>query len=251
MWISTLKPYGDLISAIGALLLFFSWLVTNTLGEQFKSVKNSYDNANATWRLHSRLDSIDSSIQSVSGVLVYVLQDLAQLRFESLSRPDQDKDRATYKSNDLIRRLAAIEASARQIDWGSAFCALTLEQSAVDKSRGNWVTSLQESCRSIDLLKEQKDQIIARARTSLRSVDNSSAEQGIQTADDELRPLIDEFGSLLQLAVKASNERRRELQVALHKAEARAKLAKRFAIGFYVLGSIIVLAGTAVGKFVH
>ena len=70
-------------------------------------------------------------------------------------------------------------------------------------------------------------------------------------ARDELGPLIDEFGSLLQLVVKASNERQEELKVALRKAETRPKLAKRFAVGFYFIGSIMVLIGTTVGKFVH
>lgn len=251
MWISTLKPYGDLISAIGALLLFFSWLATNTFGEQFKSAKDSYEKANGTLRLHQKLDSIYSSIQSVGGSAVYMLKDLAQLRFENLSPRDRDKDRATYEANDLIWRFAATETNARQIDWGSAFCALTLEQSAIDKDQGNWATSLREACRSIDLLREQKDQIIARASAALRSDDNSSAELKFQIAQDELRPLMDEFGSLLQLVVKASNTRQEELQVALHKAAARAELAKRVAVGFYVIGSIMVLAGTAIGKFVH
>ncbi len=251
MWISAFKPYGDLISAMGALLLFFSWLVTNTLGERFKSVKDSYDNANATSRLYRKLDAIHSSTQSSQGVAVYILQDLEKLLFENLSPDDKDKDRGTYERNDLIRYLASTEANARQIDWGSAFCALTLEQSVIEKNQGDWAISLQENCRKIDRLRGRKDQIIARAGAALRSGDNLSAKQGVEMARDELGPLIDEFGSLLQLVVKASNERQEELKVALRKAETRPKLAKRFAVGFYFIGSIMVLIGTTVGKFVH
>lgn len=251
MWISTIKPYGDLIAAVGALLLFFSWLATNILGERLKSVKDSYLNANATWRLHTKLDEIHASVQGVEGDAIYMQRDLAQLRFDNLSPRDQEHDRAWYKRNDLIRDFATTQINALQIDHGSAFCALMLEQSSIDKSRGDWTVSLQENCHAIDLLKQRKDQVIARASSALKSDDNSSVEQGIETARNELGPLINEFASLVQLAVKAGNERLEELQGALRKAEARARLANRFAVGFYVIGSIMVLAGTVISKLLN
>lgn len=171
MWISALKPYGDLISAIGALLVFFSWLATNILGERYKSAKDSYRDANSTWRLHWRLDSINTSVEDAAGLTVNTLKNLEELSLQDL--PQQNDGQREWHESDLRHwELASTEMNARQIDRGEQFCWLFLERSAIDKSKSSHVISLQENCRAISLLKKEKDKVIARASAAVRSDPN-------------------------------------------------------------------------------
>jgi hypothetical protein len=250
MWISALEPYGDLISAIGALLVFFSWLATNILGERYRSAKDSYRDANSTWRLHWKLDSINTSVVDVAALTFDVLKNLEDLNLRDLPQQN-DGQREWHESNLRHWELASTEINARQIDRGQEFCWLFLERSAVDKSKSSHVISLRENCREISLLKEEKDKVIARANAAVRSDEESSPQEDIGQVYNELRSIIDRFRPLMESAVKSSNERLRELEAALHAAATRTIIVKRFSVAFYIIGSILIIAGTVLSKLVH
>jgi hypothetical protein len=64
--LAAIKPFGDLFSICGALLIFFSWLVTSTLGDRFKAAKAAYETAGDKRRLYRTLDTIVQGIEGVS-----------------------------------------------------------------------------------------------------------------------------------------------------------------------------------------
>ena len=62
---------AGLISVIGALIIFFSWTITNTLGQRYTRLKQSVEAAESTFRLYTALHELRDSLSSVAMEAVY------------------------------------------------------------------------------------------------------------------------------------------------------------------------------------
>src|SRR5438046_10649475 len=57
---------GGLISTLGALIIFFSWVVTNTLGQKYGRVKSSVESGQSTFRLYTTFNELRGSLNSLA-----------------------------------------------------------------------------------------------------------------------------------------------------------------------------------------
>src|SRR4051812_16500866 len=62
---------SGLVSVLGALIIFFSWSITNTLGQRYARLKQSVEAGDATFRLYTSLHELRDSLNSVIMETVY------------------------------------------------------------------------------------------------------------------------------------------------------------------------------------
>jgi hypothetical protein len=114
---------AGLISVTGALIIFFSWTVTNALGQQYSRLKQSVETAESTFRLYTTLHELRDSLNSVAMETVYA-REAAELDSQgSLDRPPSEVA-------DLRREYSHTRMSAHQIRELMDFAAQTLDFSS-------------------------------------------------------------------------------------------------------------------------
>lgn len=251
----TLKPYGELLSVLGALLLFFSWIMTNLVAEQFKSAKAAYETAAEKRVIRQLLTELKGDVESVAAEAINARLSLVELELRSDPQNSNLETREWYEHRNLILRLASTGLNARQIDHGNNFCNLTIEHSLVGEEQSAAQAKLGDACTDISRLKSKKDQLIERMEFNVQSYNTKSTplktvEERHSMLRSEYRSLLEPFLGMLQKAVEASNEREDELRDELERAKSRNTTAKRVAVLLYVSGSVVVLAGASLSKLV-
>jgi chromosome segregation ATPase len=128
-------------------------------------------------------------------------------------------------------------------------CQLTLQESKTGGDDSEWANTLEQLTQEMISLREEKERILRKAEDLYRRRLHPQEQlTEIHEVLNPLRELIDQFGPLLGRAVDAANGRIGELRLELERIEAQAGWARRSAVGLYILGSILVLAGTALSK---
>lgn len=103
-----LVDHAGLISVAGALIIFFSWTVTNTVGQQYSRLKQSVEAADTTFRLYTTLHEPRDSIHSVAMETVYTREAVKRGLESSL-------DRQPSEVADLRRQYSHAQMAAHQI----------------------------------------------------------------------------------------------------------------------------------------
>lgn len=253
--LEALKPYGDLVSVLGALLLFFSWITTNLVAEKFKSAKAAYEAAAEKRVIRQMLTELKGDVESVAAEAINARLSLVELELRSDPQSSDLERREWYGHRNLILRLASTGLNARQIDYGNNFCNLTIEHSLVGEEQSTAQAKLGEACSDISRLKSMKDQLIERMEINLQSYNTENTalkiiEDRHSALRGEYRSLLEPFPSMLKKAVDASNEREDELREELERASGSNAAAKRVAVLLYVSGSVMVLSGQVLSKLV-
>ncbi len=251
--LQAIKPYGELLSVLGALVLFFSWITTNLIAEQFKSAKLAFEAA-ADKRVNQQLlMDLKGDVESVAAEAINARLSLIDLELRSDPNSGEPAKQEWYEHRALNLQLASTRLNARQIDHGNNFCNLTIEHSLVGEEQSDAQMKLGEACSSIHSLKSKKDQLVERMEINVQSYNSQNVavevvEERHSALEDEYRILLEPFGGFLQSAVDASNERGEELRSELERARKKDSAAKRVALIFYVSGSVMALAGAALSK---
>jgi hypothetical protein len=94
-------------------------------------------------------------------------------------------------------------------------------------------------------LRRAKDDIFSKADQARRAGKESSS------ALEGLRTVISAFGPQLEIAVTSVNNIADSRQAEVRRIARQADLSRRAALVLYVLGTALVLAGTALTKFVN
>jgi hypothetical protein len=239
------RAHSGLVSISGALVIFFSWVITNTLGQRYNAIKSTTESAQATFRLYTTLHEQRNQLNS--------------LAMEVIQRNDAGSDATMFSAGparDHERMIAVKQFNmdvlvAHQVNELMDF---TVETNALSRSAG---TSTRASDQIVQVLKEvdpiyQKlhelrktaEQVIADPNSPLQEV-KSTTEAYRTYLRSEAVPKVP---GLYERIVDASNIRRREAEAELKSAKTKAERAAKFAIGVYVFGSLLALAGQAIEK---
>ena len=241
-----LTANAGVLSVLGALIIFFSWAVTNTLGQRYARMKQSAETAESTFRLYTTLHELRASLNSVAAEAVYTREAAEQ-------GIGKHRELAGVEAEifHLRRRYRNSRLSAHQIKELMDFASQTRDFS-------NGVASNTETAERVRTLSDEIYQIYR----SVHELD-LAAETAIGTPKPALAPLriaVDGYAAavseavnskvptLFQQIVAASNHRRDEGREQLARTKQYSEFAARIALVLYVVGSILALGGQYLDK---
>lgn len=241
---------GDVISVCGLLMIFFSWITTNLLGERLKAAKAAYEEGKRNRRLFGTLNQLGQSVEDVAAQTVELERSLLGLASEVASRSGWSDLAEGAKARTLVLEIGSMRLSARQIDWGARFCATALEEANALAQSSPALLKLRETEAAIVELRDRKQALLAEV-DGLYSGGQLRAPPGWHRLNEKravLAAIIAPFGPLLHAAVEASNQRSEELRSAMDGARRRVKLATSVALILYLLGTVATIGGSALDK---
>jgi hypothetical protein len=256
MKIIDVQPYGVLLSTCGALLIFFSWLATNTLGERFKKAKTAYETARDKRYLYRTLNEIQGSNRGVAAQVINLHLDCQRLAASLDPRRDEQAVRDRYEHDELRLQLVSTSINAGQIDQANSRFNIDFDQPDPNTKSSLPHKQLLESCAKIRGLLNEKNAVVKQMWANLAR-HTPSGKVSLQDVIKEHRRLgdaytaiLEPFGPLLEAAVDATNARENELRKEYSKAKARSTKASQVSIYLYIVGTALVLLGTVLDKLV-
>jgi predicted nuclease with TOPRIM domain len=257
MTLADLHPYGNLLASCGALLIFFSWLATNTLGEKFKRAETEFETAREKQHLYHTLDDIQASARGLAGQVGNLHRDCQRLAASLDPWRDEQAVRDQQAYDELRLDLVSTIVNADQIDRGKSFVDIVLDrQDPSTKTSVSHKQILEISAKLSDLLKEKKA-VVEQMQANLAryapsgAVSMEDVRNEHRRLNETYRVILQPFGPLLQTAADATNARERELRTEYSKAKSRSTKANRASIFLYIIGTALVLIGTALDKLVQ
>jgi len=243
-FLSRLTENAGLITVVGALILFFSWVVTNTFGVRYTRLKQSVENAESTFRLYQTLHGLRDQMNSLALEVVQRRDTPDASRFRSGQTGNIEVDAAREKF-DLTR------LSAHQIKELNDFTGEMSEFSRAvgsDTPASRDVTRLAVEVSELSKNVREKERLVEELSLNV-SADPSQVRSAIDDYVNYVRSTaIPEMPKLFPEAVEASNVRRAEGAEQLARAKANAQRANRTATILYVLGTLLVLGGQYLDK---
>ncbi len=239
---SWLSANAGVLSVLGALVIFFSWTVTNTLGQRYARLKQSVETAESTSRLYLTLHELRDSLNSAA-------MDAVSAR-EAAER-NHDGESPEDKVIRLRREYSRARLYAHQVNELMAFASLTLDFSADLKNDT-------ETARRIKGLNDEIYGLYSQARDRDRAVEKVNAMSRPEVAT--LRPAVEEYvrfvyedaaprvAGLYEAIVDASNARHAEGRVELARLKRKDTWVRRGAWVLYVAGSLLALSGQYLDK---
>jgi chromosome segregation ATPase len=168
--LTTLKPWAELISIAGAALLFFSWVVSNTLQQRYQAAKASVERAQSERRLYGELAQARQSIDSLAAEILNTRQGLRAVHAKVA--PDSDATRLRHE--EVVSSIASKKLNARQIDWGLRFCSNEQELAQALDSKDDSIGELNNVCKKMSSLREQKEEVFKQMIRRSRQLKNST-----------------------------------------------------------------------------
>lgn len=245
---ATVKRNGSIISVIGALVLFFSWSVRNTIYERYAHLKTAIQSAEQTFRLYSTLHELRNNVNS--------------LAIEVVQQKKASRDASQYRAgltgfpgiDDAQRRFDLTRLSAHQMTELMDFATKTNDVSV--SVGGNSLTA-DSILMKVDEIKLLRDSVsdYEREVDKVRYV----TEENVPFT---LLPVVDDYcdfwryvsrqrvPQLYATITKLSNKRLEEAHDVLLIAEDNSSLADSWAFYLYLIGTLMALGGQAIDKFI-
>ena len=235
---------AGLISVAGALIIFFSWAVTNTLGQRYSRLKQSVEAADNTFRLYTTLHELRNSINSVAMETVYAREAAEQGSRRSL-------DRQPSEVEELRRDFAHTRMSAHQIKELTDFSAQTLDFSS---GLGTATTTSKRVKELYDDIYKMYEHVLDLERNvelhdATPGLNVSALREAIEAYDQHVRQVaIPQVPGFYEAIVETSNTRHDEGRRELSRSKRNAALAARIALVLYIAGSLLALGGQYLDK---
>jgi len=236
-----LAANAGIISIVGALVIFFSWTVTNTLGQRYSRLKQSVETADGTFRLYTTLHDLRGSLNSVAMETVYAREAAESSHNQTVSR-----ESIRVEVDALRRDYTHTRLSAHQIIELMDFTSQTLAFSAgvgTETATAKQIQNLHDDIYAMYREVQDRDRAVEAA--------NSTPEPDVR----QLRPVVTEYVSFVrhdaiprvrgfyQAITNACNTRQNEGREQLARSQRNAARAARVALALYIVGSLLVLSG--------
>lgn len=247
-----LAENAGVLSVIGALIIFFSWAVTNTLGQRYSRLKQSVEAADNTFRLYTELHELRASLNSVAMEAVYAREAAERSAREGAEqRRNGPENREKAEILDLRRRYSHTQLAAHQIKELMDFASQTLEYSSS-------VGTKTDTAAKIRALNDEIYAVYAEVRDLDRAAEIANGTPSpalpplkiaiVAYVDHVRRQAIPRVASLYKAIVDSSNQRHDEGRNELARSKRNAARASSTALVLYAIGSALVLGGQYLDK---
>lgn len=247
------KLIGDLVSILGAAIVFFSWILTNTLQQDYQSTKANVQRAASDHRVHQSFMVLKGVTESIAYDVADLEKKVAELSNEL--REDHQESRPVIDPNqqrleDIQRRFERAAWNSHNIDLGYEFCIVPLSTIGQALS-GDATEKLKTACQAIKYLQDERNKIFLKASGLLRD-QKTLSEESATSIRDLIKSYSDSISPRLEPAmlkvVEASNMLFAQMRSELEVATTRANLASNISLFTYILGTVLVLAGRLIDK---
>lgn len=242
--LAILAKNAGLLSVVSALTLFFSWIVTNTLGSRYSRTKQSVETAESTFRLYSTLHGLRDQMNSLAMEIVQTKHSPDASRFRTGVTGDAEADRISTDFD--LTRLAA-----HQINELMDFTAQASDYSVAVASHSPTADQLDASLKEVETIRapiSRMEQLVERlAPYRMERPDDYRAAVGTYVGYIR-KNAIPAVGPLYERVVDLSNQRREEGRNELRAARARATVSGKIALVLYAIGTLMALGGQYLDK---
>jgi hypothetical protein len=239
------KSNSGVISVTGALIIFFSWAISNTFGQRYNRIKAATESAQSTFRLYRTLHEQRDQLNSLA---MEVIQ-------RSEKGPDASRFSPGKTSNTLLdqarKQFSRDRLSAHQVRELMDFTVETNELSRSVGTVSPTSEDIQQILGEVDAVYQALLKFQDSAEQAINAPERSPEEVVLAVQEysnyyrSEALPKVPEF---YRRIVNASNVRRREADAQLAAAKARAERSESLTIWVYVVGSILAITGQAIEK---
>jgi len=226
------------MEVIGALILFFSWITSNTIARRYDSMAKGVAAARSTNRLYRTLGAIANSTHGIA-TLVWQVRNTAE-------RNQRDERTPLAAEIEYMReRFQSTRPSARQVHELAEFLAWNIELAEGvpdDESLG------QNAMDMFQAAEELRDQVEEREAAAISELENSRA--FVRPEQFEAIPAYAEFWKsealpeipgLYKQGIDIANQLERRSLDALDRARKQARIAQRAALVLYAVGTLLIL----------
>jgi predicted nucleic acid-binding Zn-ribbon protein len=244
--LDSLRTWGrkrsGLLSVSGALIIFFSWVVTTALTNRYTQLKQSIEAAKSTSHLYSTLRELRTGLNSLALETVQSKQSGQASGVASARTGDERLD-------SLRMQFDRARLSSSQIN---ELMDHVLDARALARATGTESATVSE----LEALVTRIDPLYTRARTLRKSAEDESnriarGEQQFPAAGSAMdgyvnfirKDAMQQVQELFPRAVAASNAQRVESESILKQARERSELSSTVSLVLYVLGTVLVLGG--------
>jgi hypothetical protein len=236
---------SGLISVAGALIIFFSWAITNTLVMRYNRIKAATESAQSTFRLYTTLHEQRNQLNSIA--------------MEVIQRSEAGMNASIFGAgrtgdpllNEARQQYSRDRLSAHQVKELMEFTAEAYSLSrAVGKSSPTSQT-IQNILEEVEPVYRKLTEFDRNAARACNDQKLSAAEimRTVKAYSDYYRSeALPQVPGFYQRIVDASNIRRKEASDHLDSAKSQAQRASRAAVILYILGSVLALSGQAIEK---
>jgi hypothetical protein len=252
--IAITRANTDLISILGALIIFFSWVVSNTLKTNYSNLKNAIAGAERDARIYGALDELAGMVNSVASEIV-------QPKFREREKTAREENTSLSLYRIAVNEYSRILLTAYQIRECNQFCMRELSLSQAHAKKTVSALTLEATAQEASTLfskfsdkQVECEELIKRILEKEDSVTEEDYQRATQlingfnkfTREDAIPRVV----PLYDRAVPAGNLRRTELS----KIEARlGKYARTFdklSVWLYIIGSVLALLGKVIEKVI-
>jgi hypothetical protein len=247
-----IKIAGDLIAVLGALILFFSWIITNTFGEKLKAATSAYSDAERDHDIFYKLHDMKHDIATIITHVIQVGQDVDGIRNQAQSLSGDDPQSNHRVINGLRHEIALASLSAQQLDRARDFHFLHTKRLA-QSADATVNTERNRLFQQLDSFYSRKNTLLVEMNHNYQAAQEADRlESGLEEharlqqliRDECLEPL----GFVLKQLVSYYNEESSRLLKERKKAKQQDNKAKRLALILYIVGTIFALGGTVIEK---
>jgi len=252
--ICQMKHNGELISFIGAALVFISWVISNYFKSKLDSLRIIYDNLLFHYSLFSSFDRASEQLSNISECISSIKIALIAMQ---ISMPDQKKNDFFSKRKEMFLLQLSSDLSLNNlIDSMHRECS-TLYSYTPDKIKGSKqcrelrsliIELLQLSLRIEDLSGYDKKQKILNCR------DNNELNEFLENYNREKEKHRGDVVNILSITIEKKYKIDSEIKNLILKSREDLLIEHRFtnvmSSRFYLIGGFLVLIGTIFGKLI-
>ena len=227
------------MEVLGAMIIFFSWVVTNALTQRYVNLKLSLESSQRSFRLYNTLHELRSMINSLGLEIIQGLPkgiDATRFRAGRHHIDDVEAMRETF----CVERV-----SAHQVRELIDFIFQTIELADTVRKDSHTSKEIQQELLAVEECRDELQKLESEAETELgRSNSFESHNEFIAIPAyvkffrDQVLPRVPEF---YRRIVELSNQTQEQARMALKRAQLQARVAKYASLALYAAGSLLIL----------
>jgi len=169
MDLADVKPYATLLSVIGPAIIFFSWIMSNTLQQRYQTAKSSVERAQSERRLYGELTEARQSVEGLARELNKVRTEFNDLRRARAAEANKPRELQECDRESVELAVVSTAIGAQQIDWGARFCSNEVELSRVLAAKSGVAHTLKATSIELTQLRKAKDELLSQMSRLLGS----------------------------------------------------------------------------------
>lgn len=239
--IEFLKTYSPLITVIGSLTVFFSWIIDNTLKKRFDELKSRIRRNTEENKMFGFLSELRDSLNSIASEIVQpkLRNRITKARESNSNKIKYEEAEYKYLKNVLL---------GHQFKELNEFCIRTNSLANTAFEKGEKTKKINQLAIEVS---KKHEKLLALRLEAEKSINNFQEKEGENL--DELVKVVDEYDKYLRKglipltpnyfkkAVDLSNKINEQVNNEFNRISKWTKKFKKLRIYLYIIGTFLIL----------